>query len=128
GYHLEPDVVPGEYSSEGLVAALRERVRGQRVLLARADRGLDLLREELSAVAEVEQVAVYTQTDAPLAQVSLGEVDYVSLTSSNIARALLSALDDEAREQIRQGRTALVSISPRTSAAVREAGLPVAAE
>src|SRR5262249_20136516 len=31
-YHLEPDLVPEEYRSESLAAALRERVRGQRVL------------------------------------------------------------------------------------------------
>ena len=41
-------------------------MRGSRVLLARADRGIDLLRDELSAVAEVEQVAVYSQRDAVL--------------------------------------------------------------
>ena len=64
-YHLEPDVVPTEFRSESLAAALRERVAGQRVLLARADRGRDLLRQELAAVAEVEQVAVYSQSDSP---------------------------------------------------------------
>src|SRR5207237_1905019 len=38
-YHLEPDLVPEAYRSEVLADALRERVAGQRVLLARADRG-----------------------------------------------------------------------------------------
>jgi uroporphyrinogen III methyltransferase/synthase len=135
GYHLEPDLVPAEYNSEGLAAALRGQVAGQRVLLARADRGLDLLREELSAVAEVEQVAVYRQTDADLVagkeileRWGRGEIDFVSLTSSNIARALLGALDADARRQVEAGRVRLVTISPRTSAAVRETGLPVAAE
>ena len=132
GYHLEPDVVPAEYNSEGLCLALRERVRGERVLLARADRGIDLLRDELSAVAEVEQVAVYSQRDAvledhpeALAALRAGAVDYVALTSSNIARVIGGVLDAEA---VRAGRPALVCISPRTSAAVREMGLPVAAE
>ncbi len=135
GYHLEPDVVPAEFNSEGLVEALRERVRGRRVLLARADRGLELLRDELGRVAEVEQVAVYSQHDArleadhsALAQLRAGEVEFVTLTSSNIARALLGALDEPGREQVRGGRVKLVTISPRTSAAVREQGLPVAGE
>jgi uroporphyrinogen III methyltransferase/synthase len=134
GYHLEPDLVPPEYNSEGLAAALRQRVVGQRVLLARADRGLDLLREQVSAVAEVEQIAVYRQVDATLepgpalAQLHNGEIDYVTLTSSNIARALLEALDTETRERIKGGRPGLVTISPRTSAVVRALGLPVAAE
>src|SRR5439155_22740053 len=38
-YHLEPDLVPARYQSEDLADALCERVRGGRVLLARADRG-----------------------------------------------------------------------------------------
>jgi uroporphyrinogen III methyltransferase/synthase len=134
-YHLEPDVMPDTFNSEGLAAALRERVTGQRVLLARADRGVEVLREELSAVASVDQVAVYSQRDAQLdgSEAALrmlreGRIDFVTVTSSNIARALIGALDGVAREQIRSDRTSLVCISPRTSAAVRQLGLPVAAE
>jgi uroporphyrinogen III methyltransferase/synthase len=135
GYHLEPDVVPAAFNSEGLVEALRSRVAGKRVLLARADRGIDLLREELARVAEVEQVAVYAQRDAlleeghpTLAQLRAGEVEFVTLTSSNIARTLIAALGPAGREQVLAGRVRLVTISPRTSAAVREQGLPVAGE
>jgi uroporphyrinogen III methyltransferase/synthase len=134
-YHLEPDVMPETFNSEGLAAVLRPRVAGQRVLLARADRGVDLLREELSAVATVDQVAVYVQRDAvpddcelALRMLNEGEVDFVTLTSSNIARALIGAMGESAKEYVRRGRTALVCISPRTSAVVRELGLPVAAE
>jgi uroporphyrinogen III methyltransferase/synthase len=133
GYWLEPDVVPAEYRSEALAAALCEPVRGQRVLLARADRGRDVLREELAAVAEVEQVAVYSQVDAAAVAEVLeclrrGEIDYITLTSSNIARGLVRVLDETGRGRIVTGQVQLVSISPVTSAAVRELGLPVAAE
>jgi uroporphyrinogen III methyltransferase/synthase len=62
------------------------------------------------------------------AQLRRGEIDYVALTSSNIARALVRLLDAEAVERLRNGTVKLVSISPVTSAAVRELGLPVAAE
>jgi uroporphyrinogen III methyltransferase / synthase len=135
GYYLEPDVIPDVYNSENLAASLLAKVSGQRVLLARADRGVDLLRDELSRVAQVEQVAVYSQRDAPLSgsepplrMLSRGEIDCVTLTSSNIALSLIRALDVEARKHIEAGTTALVCISPRTSSAVRETGLPVAAE
>jgi uroporphyrinogen III methyltransferase/synthase len=134
GYHLEPDLVPPEFRSESLAEALRERVAGKRVLLARADRGRELLREELARVADVEQVAVYSQVDAlpegaeGLEQLRRGAVDFVTLTSSNVARALLGSLDLEGRTRILEGQTRLVSISPVTSAAVRELGFPVAAE
>jgi uroporphyrinogen III methyltransferase/synthase len=132
-YHLEPDVVPDVYNSEGLAEALVDRVRGQRVLLARADRGIDLLRDELGGVAEVEQVAVYRQVDAvsnddpALGMLSRGEIDLVALTSSNIAVGFAAALNNEARRHVMEGRTRLVAISPRTAAAAQGAGLPVAA-
>jgi uroporphyrinogen III methyltransferase/synthase len=132
--HLEPDIVPEVYTSEGLAAALKERVAGLRVLLARADRGRDLLREELSAVCDVEQVAVYSQRDAPafapevLRQLEEGKMDFVTLTSSNIARAFLNAVGEAALQRIRAGGVRLVTISPVTSAAVQALGLPVAAE
>jgi uroporphyrinogen III methyltransferase/synthase len=63
-----------------------------------------------------------------LEELAKGEIDYVTLTSTNIARALLGAMGARGREQITSGRVGLATISPRTSAAVREAGLPVAAE
>jgi len=133
-YHLEPDLIPPEYRSESLATALKERVAGQRVLLARADRGRDLLREELSHAAEVEQIAVYSQVDAVeidlelLEQISQGHIDYITLTSSKIAEALIRTLDPAARRRIRAGDVKLVSISPVTSAAIRKLDLPVAAE
>jgi len=134
GYHLEPDVIPNkEFQSEALAGALRERVAGQRVLLARADRGRDVLRQELATVAEVEQVAVYSQVDAidPASEVfdylRRGEIDYITLTSSNIARALIRSLDEPCRARLAAGQVKLVAISPVTSAAVTELGLPVAA-
>jgi uroporphyrinogen III methyltransferase/synthase len=133
-YQLEPDLVPPTYCSESLAAALKERAAGKRVLLARADRGRDLLRHELQAVAAVEQIAVYSQVDAidmeaeALDCLRRGEVDYVTLTSSNIARSLARALDETSRARILAGEVRLVTISPVTSADVRALGLPVAAE
>jgi len=133
-YHLEPDVIPATFRSENLAAELRDQVVGKKVLLARADRGRDVLRQQLEAVAHVEQVAVYSQVDvaavdpAVLERFGRGEIDFVTVTSSNIARALWALLDAPSREQILRGRVKLVSISPVTSATLREMGLPVAAE
>jgi uroporphyrinogen III methyltransferase/synthase len=128
-YHLEPDLVPDVYTSEALAAALKGPAAGGRVLLARADRGREVLRTELAAVAKVEQVAVYSQRDAEgIDPAVLAAVDFVTLTSSNIARSLVRALDEESLDRIRAGRVRLVTISAVTSAEVRALGLPVAAE
>jgi uroporphyrinogen III methyltransferase/synthase len=134
-YHIDPDLVPGaEFSSEGLVAALAPAVAGKRVLLARANRGRELLRDELAKVAHVEQVTAYEQADAVDAGSDVfdalrrGEIRYVTLTSSNIARALLRTADETIRGRIDRGEVRLVAISPETGNAVREMGFPVAGE
>jgi uroporphyrinogen III methyltransferase/synthase len=133
-YHLEPDLVPEEYRSESLAEKLKERVAGQRVLLARADRGRDVLRQELAEVAEVQQVAVYSQVDAVEADPKVldalrrGEIDYLLVTSSNIARSVVRMLDAPYRARLETGAIGVVSISPVTSATLRELGMPVAAE
>lgn len=134
-YRLRADIVPGTtFSSEGLVAALAQQVAGARVLLARADRGRELLRDELAKVATVEQVAVYVQADvveldaAVLDSLRRGEIRYVTLPSSNIARGVLGGFDDTIRGRVERGEIRLVAISPETGNAIRELGLPVAAE
>jgi len=134
-YHLRADVVPeSTYSSEGLAAALAPAVAGQRVLLARANRGRDLVRAELAKVAaHVEQVTVYDQIDAIEADPALldalrrGEIRYVTLPSSSIARAILGTFDETIRGRVERGEIRLVAISPETARAIRELNYPVAA-
>ncbi|MBI3407293.1 MAG: uroporphyrinogen-III C-methyltransferase [Planctomycetes bacterium] len=154
-YHLHADLVPEAFQSEHLAAALRDRISASdRVLLVRADRGRELLRQELTGVCAVEQIAAYSQVDAVdattvdattvdattvdatktgpassiLDQLRRGEIDFVTLTSSNIARAFLRGLDATCRARLESGETRLVSISPVTSADIRAVGFPVAAE
>jgi uroporphyrinogen III methyltransferase/synthase len=134
GYYLEPDLVPAEFRSENLADDLKKQASGQRVLLARADRGREVLRDELAAVASVDQIAVYSQVDADEADAKIlehlrsGQIDYVTLTSSNIARVFLRLLDGASRARVEAGEIQLVSISPVTSGTIREMGFPVAAE
>ncbi len=133
-YHLVADLTPSEFRSEQLAMALKPIVIGKRVLLARADRGRELLRTELASVADVEQVAVYSQRDAidlhsdTLLALSRGEIGYVTLTSANIARAFLNSLNETGRNRIHEGVVKLVSISPVTTEAIRELGFDAAAE
>jgi uroporphyrinogen III methyltransferase/synthase len=133
-FHLRADVVPQAYRSEDLAAVLAPLVAGKRVLLARADRGRPVLRELLGGIAETREVAVYSQTDAVAADpqalelLANGQVNYVLVTSSNIVRALARLLDEQGLKRLQSGEAAIVSISPVTSAAVRELGWPVAAE
>ena len=133
-YHLKPDVVPGTFNSEGLAEALKGSVGHQRVLLAHANRGRDLLREELSKIATVDQVTVYDQVDTLepdadiLDHLRRGEIRFVSLTSSKIAENLIRSFDETIRGRVVRGEIQLVAISPETGGAIRAMGLPVSAE
>src|SRR5262249_5810966 len=77
---------------------------------------------------------VYEQVDAAdsdaevLDHLRRGEIGYVTLTSSNIARAVLGSFDETIRGRVERGEIKLVAISPETGKAVRELGYPVAAE
>ncbi len=132
-FHLRADLVPESYRSEALADALKPHVVGRRVLLARADRGRPILKEELERIAHVEQVAVYRNTDAEalppaiVERLSRGEVDWITLTSPAIANRLFALLPEAARERI--GRAIrLASISPVTTRAATALGWAVAAE
>lgn len=134
-FHLRADVVPtATFSSEGLAEALKPLISGQRVLLARANRGRDFLKNELAKVAVVEQVCVYDQVDAVkpgpgvVDALRRGEIKYIPLPSSNIARGILSTFDETLRGRVERGEIRLVAISPETGKAIRDLGFQVAAE
>lgn len=133
-YRLRADVVPESYRSEALSQALRPLVQGGRVLLARADRGRTILKDELSEVAHVEQVAVYRNVDAGsiseavLERLREGSVDWITLTSSAMTERLHGLLAAEARERIERGEIRLAALSPVTASAARAVGWPVSVE
>lgn len=132
-FHLRADLVPESFRSESLAAALAARAVGQRILLARADRGRALLRDELAKVAEVDQVAVYQNVDVEalpeqvLERVSSGTVDWITLTSSAIAARWHALLPEAARSRV-GGEIRLASLSPVTSGTVARLGWEVAVE
>jgi uroporphyrinogen III methyltransferase/synthase len=133
-FHLRPDLIPDAFRAEALAEALKPHVAGKRVLWGRASRARDVLPTELRAAgARLEEIVVYRNLDVGaldpevVRQIESGEIDWIGLSSPSIARALHRLLTPAAREQI--GKTTRVaSISPVTSAAASELGLPVQAE
>jgi uroporphyrinogen III methyltransferase/synthase len=131
--HLTADLVPESYRSESLAAALGERAASQKILLARADRGRSILKDELKQLADVDQVAVYHNADAAalpdsvVERITAGTIDWITLTSPAITARLYELLPPEARGHI--GREIrLASLSPVTTEAARALGWTVAAE
>jgi uroporphyrinogen III methyltransferase/synthase len=130
-FHLTADLVPSDdLRSEGLADLLAGRCRGGRVLLAQAAEGRELLRERLRAVATVDVAPVYEQASAVdgagevFDRLRRGEIDVVTLTSPNVARAFLAACDDAIRQRLRAGPTRVVVNSERLAEVLAADGFP----
>jgi uroporphyrinogen III methyltransferase/synthase len=133
-FHLKADLIPDEYRAEALATSLGPLARGQRVLLVRANRGREVLGAELTRLgAAVETVVAYQQVDYELTdqrvmvQLAEGDFDWVLFSSSNIARSFTRWLSPEMAARVR-AQVRLLSISPVTSAVIRELGFVVACE
>jgi uroporphyrinogen-III synthase len=94
------DVVPEEYSSAGLVAALEAAVGGQRVEVARSDHGSDVLTDGLDAAgAYVHETVLYRlvrpETSGESAELAAaGDLDAALFTSSLTVEHFLDAAAD----------------------------------
>jgi len=128
-YGLRVDLVPEQFRAESLAEALEHEAKGRRFLLARASRGREVLANRLTAAgAVVEQIIVYTSTDVDYPDPEIvtllhgGCVDWTTVTSSAIARSLVTLFGDELR------RSKLASLSPITSDVLRKLGHEPSAE
>jgi uroporphyrinogen III methyltransferase/synthase len=127
-YHLRSDLQPEEYRAEALAEALAGEAQGRRFLLLRASRGREVLADSLTASGGlVEQLVVYQSTDVETADPEIaaalceGRIDWITVTSSAIARSLAKMLGADLR------RARLAAISPLTAEVLTEAGYPPAA-
>ncbi len=128
-YRLHADLVPDQYRAEALAEALVEQAPGRRFLLVRASRGREVLAERLTgAGGAVEQVVAYQSLDVVqpdpdiAAALRGGQIDWITVTSSAIAKSLVRLFGDDLR------RAKLASISPITSETLRFLGYAPTAE
>ncbi len=137
---VKVNVVPKEYVAESVVASLRRRVKGKRVLLARAKVARDVIPRELRKLgAQVDVVEAY-ETVIPLEsrqrlraalQSSQRRPDVITFTSSSTVRNFLALLGQSrggvgrVRKGREENRVRFASIGPITSSTLRAFGLPV---
>jgi uroporphyrinogen III methyltransferase/synthase len=127
---LIADILPSEsFRAEALAESLTPYVQGKRVLLVRASRGREILAEMLQNYgAQVHQAVFYASRDVQelLPDVKLAldqnQLDWITVTSSAIARSLAALLGEKLKD------IQLASISPITSATLRELGVEPAVE
>lgn len=132
---LKVAVTPPEYVAESLIETLRERVSGQRVLLARAAVARDLIPDELRAGGAMVDVVDAYRTVVPAASARKirllfrgpGRVpEAATFTSSSTVTNFLALLREAGVDPPREMRA--VSIGPITSRTLRENGFEPAAE
>jgi len=126
-YHLKADLQPAEYRAEALAEQLAPQAAGKQFLLLRASRGREVLAETLRAAqAHVEQAVVYRSEDVKqadpeiMAALSESKIDWITVTSSAIARSLVQMFGDDLR------KSQLAAISPLTASVLTDAGYPPA--
>lgn len=127
---LRCDVMPEtDFSAEGLLAALRPQWAGEPILSIRASRGRNTLVDGVRSWKgandnPIEEVVAYASTDVTqvdpviLDRMEQGEIDYVLVTSSAIARSTIHLFGPALQ------KTKIASLSPLTSQALVEAGHP----
>jgi uroporphyrinogen-III synthase len=131
---MKVDVVPREYIAESVVKSLRQRVRGKRVLLARAKIARDVIPRELRKLgAQVDVVEAYEtvipRSSARRLRAMLSNPrrrpDVITFTSSSTAKNFVVLLHgrDARAYMSRLQHICLASIGPVTSATLRKLGL-----
>jgi len=129
-------VVPKEYIAESVVKSLRNRVKGKRVLLARAKVARDVIPQELRKLgAHVDVVEAYETVIPQSSRKRLNEAlksktrrpQLITFTSSSTVRNFTALLKGSAqRGNLKQLDGILfASIGPITSATLRQLGLRV---
>ncbi|HEX6806137.1 MAG TPA: uroporphyrinogen-III synthase [Terriglobales bacterium] len=132
---LQIAVVPKRYVAESVVESLQGRVRGKRVLVARAKVARDVIPRELRKLgARVEVVEAYETVVPESSRRQLMKLmrdpktrpDVVTFTSSSTARNFVALLGgQECPPNTGLDGVRLASIGPITSDTLRELGLPV---
>lgn len=130
-------VMPREYVAESVVASLQRRVKGKRVLLARAKVARDVIPRELRRLgATVDVVEAYETVLPAASSARLQKLmrdpkrapHVITFTSSSTVRnfaALLAARRGRVARAIKVQDLYFASIGPVTSATLRELGLRV---
>ena len=128
-YHVRADVAPEEFGADQLAHTLMSSGGGTRVLIVRSGHGGDALVAALTAGgATVDSVAAYRSADVEepdpdvAAALAAGEIGWVAITSSSVARSLAKLYGDALR------RARFATIGPLASAALRDLGFEPAVE
>ena len=127
---LGADLVPGQFTSEALVSALKRmgEIDGRRFLLARTDIAPDYLRKSLESLGgKVREVTAYRTVPGKNSEekrkleewLKHEKIDFVTFTSSSTVKNFFDAVPKQNRSGL---KTRFISIGPVTSQTLRSYG------
>jgi uroporphyrinogen-III synthase len=137
---IKVTVMPRRYVAESVVESLRDRVKGTRLLLARARVARDVIPLELRKLgAQVDVVEAYETVIPESSRATITELlkdasrrpNLITFTSSSTVRNFVAWVGDKLCGRGRPHHTdpfpgiQFASIGPVTSSTLRELGLPV---
>lgn len=128
---LKEAYMPVKYDAGSLAKGLLSKVKGSKILVARASIGRDILVQELRKKALVTEIALYdtvmttdiTGIEAFTEFLDKGEVNAVIFTSSQAAKNLLASLNKDKVPKLQ--RATVCAIGPITAATLRNLGVRV---
>lgn len=129
---FQADLVPEDYRAEGVVALLKERVSGKRVLYPKAALARELIPAELAkAGAEVIAPTAYASTPPEDARGKLDRalaegLDMLTFTASSTVDNFTALLGTDSLDLAR--RVPVASIGPLTTATAKKHGFKVVVE
>ncbi len=131
---LKVKMMPKEYVAESIVAGLRDKVEGKRVLLVRAKVARDVIPDELrKSGAQVDVVEAYETLVPEKSKVKLRALmksprrpHLVTFTSSSTVKNFAELLGKASNGALKNVQCA--SIGPVTSATLRDLKMPVSIE
>ncbi|WP_417909432.1 uroporphyrinogen-III C-methyltransferase [Candidatus Electronema sp. PJ] len=135
-YGLRADLIPEKFTGEGLAEALiaAGEAQGKRFLLPRALKAMETLPEMLEDAGGVVTVAPVYQNVPPQGrkeelrtELSKGEVDLITFTSSSTVTNFLTMLDAQDEQELHHllEQVKIAAIGPVTAETVRKHGLQV---
>ena len=112
------DLIPAEFRAESLIDALKDKVDGKNILIARAEVAREILPRELEKFGAKVTVAAAYKTEPAENSTAIESVDLITFTSSSTVENFVAAVG---KDFLTQTKTA--AIGPITAETLKKFGI-----
>ncbi len=119
-YGILADLIPAEFRAESLVDALKNSVRGENILIARAEIAREVLPVELEKFGANVTVAAAYKTVPADKKINFNEINLITFTSSSTVENFVAAVGSEIFSKVKTA-----AIGPITAETLKKFGVKV---